>query len=213
MRYQWRNSQTEAPYTKIAYIVKVVFRSEAYYMGAGFTFGMTPALKGVGGASCPGNYNLPCAIKTTSDVASHVQAHVISSTAEVQATFNAISYDPTSTFKAGAFYAFYAFFYDFNSTCVTHGARPDFVGKTLAQVFALVNIPLNADALHVKFTEAAQSGGGWVLYDWTNPQVPGSSFQKIAYIFKFSRDSREYYGGVGFTHAPSPTQAMLGSGR
>ena len=46
-----------------------------------------------------------------------------------------------------------------------------------------------------------------------NPQIPGSSFQKISYIFKFMREGREYYGGVGLTHQAAPTNMYMESGR
>jgi hypothetical protein len=35
VRYEWKDSPHAAPYTKIAYVVKVEFGAEAYYVGAG----------------------------------------------------------------------------------------------------------------------------------------------------------------------------------
>lgn len=105
------------------------------------------------------------------------QAHVISSAEDPETTFRHISEDPSGMFKTGSFYVF---FYDYeDATVVAHGARSDFVGMTLTEVFEMVNIPLDADALHAQFVAAAQAGGGWVEYEWTNPNVPGSSFQKV----------------------------------
>ena len=48
--------------------------------------------------------------------------------------------------------------------------------------------------------------------EWTNPLDPGSSFQKVAYIFKFHRDGVDYYGGVGFNHVEAPTVQFLAEG-
>jgi hypothetical protein len=134
---------------------------------------------------------------------------VISSVASVNETFGNITSDPTRFFKSGSFYAF---FYDFGSRCVAHGARSDFVGMTLNEVFEAVNITLHADILHEQFVAAAQAGGGWVQYEWTNPNDPGSSFQKVAYIFKFHRGGIDYYGGVGFNHVEAPTVPFLAQG-
>ena len=48
--------------------------------------------------------------------------------------------------------------------------------------------------------------------EWTNPVDLGSSFQKVAYIFKFHRDGVDYYGGVGFNHVDAPTAPFLAAG-
>ena len=88
---------------------------------------------------------------------------MISSSAGLNETFRNITSDPTGFFKLGSFYTFfYAFVYDFDSRCVAHGARSDFVGMTLNEVFETVNIPLDANDLHRKFAAAARAGGGWV---------------------------------------------------
>jgi signal transduction histidine kinase len=198
VRYLWKNSADEPAYTKIAYIVKVEFGQQSYYVGAGFNYVKGDPMPGPLNAPCPASTNLPCSLKITLQLSSHAQAHVISSPASVAAMFDEFNSPVTGpNFKSGSFYAF---FYDYNSTCVAHGAAPRFVGMTLPEVFLNVSIPLNASALHQKFTESAEAGGGWVQYDWTNPTVPGSSFQKISYIFKFMRAGREYYGGVGLNH-------------
>ena len=84
---------------------------------------------------------------------------MISSSAAANQTFQNITFDPTGFFKLGSFYAFV---YDFDSRCVAHGARSDFVGMTLDEVFETVNIALDANDLHRKFAAAARAGGGWV---------------------------------------------------
>ena len=84
---------------------------------------------------------------------------MISSSAGLNETFRNITSDPTGFFKLGSFYAFV---YDFDSRCVAHGARSDFVGMTLNEVFETVYIPLDAEDLHRKFAAAARAGGGWV---------------------------------------------------
>ena len=46
---------------------------------------------------------------------------------------------------------------------------------------------------------AAEAGGGWVEYEWANPDAPNRPFQKVAYIFSLCRDGIEYYGGANQT--------------
>ena len=86
---------------------------------------------------------------------------MISSSAAANQTFQNITFDPTGFFKLGSFYTF---FYDYGirQRCVAHGARSDFVGMTLDEVFETVNIDLDAEDLHRKFAAAARAGGGWV---------------------------------------------------
>jgi signal transduction histidine kinase len=71
VRYQWRNSLEEEPYTKIAYVVKVDFGGTSYYIGAGFNFVMAPAMAGPLAEVCPVAYNFPCAVTNTLQLSSH----------------------------------------------------------------------------------------------------------------------------------------------
>ena len=71
VRYEWRNSLDEAPYTKIAYVVKVEFGAESYYVGAGFNFVMAPAMAGPLDEVCPTGHNYPCAVVNTLRLSSH----------------------------------------------------------------------------------------------------------------------------------------------
>ena len=57
--------------TKIAYVVKVEFGAESYYVGAGFNFVMAPAMAGPLGEACPTGYNYPCAVVNTLQLSSH----------------------------------------------------------------------------------------------------------------------------------------------
>lgn len=87
--------------------------------------------------------------------------------------------------------------------CVAHGGNPDFVGKTLPEIFEEVEIPLNGTKLHAHFRQAAESGGGWVTYDWIN-LVNSEPFKKISYIFQITVGGKDYYGGIGFNDLRYP---------
>jgi len=206
--YPWRNSLDEEPYTKIAYIVKIVFRGHSYYLGAGFTHNMGPKAAGPLNAVCSDKTNLPCSFVTTSQLSSHTLAHVIASDTSVNETFAAVTSD--RRFRRGNFYAY---IYNYKGTCVAHGSTASNVGLTLSQVYEKYNIPLNATKLHETFKAAADGGGGWVQYDWLIPGVRNSDFEKIAYIFKMYIDGVEYYGGVGFEDRRHDVQTMAAVGR
>ena len=203
VQYPWRNNASENPYTKIASIVKIVFNeTDEYYLGVGFNFVMD--LEGLSdgptpGEACTADYNPPCAFRSALALSSHTLSHAISSPLSVNDMFRAISYD--ETFRQGQFYAFV---YDFDGTCMAHGAQPDYVGLRLTDVFELNNIPLDANRLHETFRASAIKGGGWVLYDWLVPGVADSGFEKISYIFRINIQGTSYYGGVGFNHKRFP---------
>lgn len=123
-----------------------------------------------------------------------VQAHAISSTANAEETFGAIS-APNLAFTVADFYVFV---FEFSGRCVAHGANTDFVGLTLYDIMGTLDMPdtilSGANDTHEQFIAAAVAGGGWVQYEWDEPTQP--SFQKVAYIFSLYRDGIEYYGGV-----------------
>ena len=200
VQYDWRNSLDEETYTKIAFLVRVVFDNEDYYLGVGFNFAIDGFQVNPLGEACDAAYNLPCSFRTAFQLSSHALSHAISSPLEpVNTIFDRISKD--STFQTADFYVFV---YNVNSTCVAHGGDPSFVGKTLEQVFQQVGIPLDAAALHEQFRYAAQQGGGWVLYDWLDSD--NAPFEKISYLFQINLDGETYYGGVGFNHDPYPVE-------
>lgn len=208
VRYPWRNGLGESTYLKIAFIVKIEFEGEQYYLGSGYRFAMDEIGTGPQGEPCDPEYNAPCAFRTALQLSSHALNHAISSRNDVDGIFASISDE--DEFKV---HNFYLFFYDFNNTCVSHGQRPDYVGKTLNEVYEINDIPLNATVLHNQFAQAAEDGGGWVLYDWVNPDVANSDFQKISYIFRLNLYGRDYYGGVGFNHKRAPTEQYVQDGR
>ena len=209
IQYKWRPKVGEPDFLKIAFIVKIEFNDEEYYLGAGFNFANRFSNADVDRSpeTCSDQHNLPCAFDTSLQLSSHALTHAISSPTPLNEIWEAISNDPT--FRSGGFYL-YA--YDFNSTCVAHGAVPDYAGMTLADVFDQNDIPIDADILHNQFRTAAEAGGGWVLYDWLIPGVANSEFTKIAYLFKIALEGKNYYGGIGFNHQRGPVEYFADAG-
>jgi poly [ADP-ribose] polymerase 10/14/15 len=208
VQYPWRNSVDEATYTKISFLVKIEFAGDFYFLGVGYNFVLEPALEDTSEDACSDDFNAPCAFDATLRLTAHVQAHAVSSPLSVQDVFDAVNSDPA--FRIGEFYAF---IYDFNSTCVSHGAdNSDNVGRTLYQVLENVGVSVDAALLHEQFRAAAERGGGYVLYDWAEPGVENSHFQKIAYLFLINLEGRNYYGGVGFNHLRAPVEIYADTG-
>jgi hypothetical protein len=205
VQYQWRNSLEEDTYTKIAKLVKVEFDDEEYYVGSGFNFATDTLPEGPLGEACSANYNLPCAFSAAFQLSSHTLAFTISSPLPVPTMFNEISFN--HEFKTDNFYVFV---YDYSEICHAHGSNPSFVGNTLTQVFEQVEIDLNAKMLDQQFRDAADQGGGWVLYDWVD--VDGTPFRKISYIFSMNLNGEDYYGGIGFNHRRAPVKKFAEKG-
>jgi len=199
-QYPWRNEEGEPSFTKVALFVKITFEGNNYYLGAGFTFA-TQAHLDESTSECTDDYNLPCAFETALHLSSHALTHAISSPLPRNEVFHAISTDPS--FHVNDFYVFVI---DFNSTNVSHGDEPHYSGMSLSHIFELNNISMNADRLHELFMKAAESGGGWVLYDWRIPGDEGRIFPKIAYLFQITLEGENFYGGVGFNHERAPVQ-------
>lgn len=89
-----------------------------------------------------------------------------------------------------------------SARCVAHGADPSFVGLTLSAVLARTgNDAVAAEALHRRFIAAAESGGGWVTYEWRNsPDSPLAL--KGAYVLKLRASWGTCYSGVGYVVTP-----------
>jgi hypothetical protein len=145
VQYKWKNTPEEPEYTKIAYVVKVVFQGENYFLGSGYNFilgdvvpvsfpygeergqdgedvdvpTVTDATVIVDQETCPG-FNLPCSVGSTLQLSSHALSHSISSPLTVDDAFDTITYD--SQFTIGQKYVFV---FDYNGTCVAHGGNPD----------------------------------------------------------------------------------------
>ena len=138
-----------------------------------------------------------------------IQAFAISSAASAEETFRDITTHPT--FRAADFYVFV---FEFSGRCVAHGAMGDFVGMTLSEIMGALNMPdtilEGAISTHQQFMAAAEAGGGWVEYEWANPDEPNRPpFQKVAYIFSLHRDGIKYYGGAHQAAMHSPSRFWL----
>jgi signal transduction histidine kinase len=219
VQYPWKNKIEEPEYTKIAYVVKIVFQGENYYLGCGYNFIMGDVVPSVyamdlantevqGALACPG-YNLPCSFGNTLQLTSHILSHLLSSPVDLKGVFDAITHDPQFQRKDWG----YAFMYDFNGTCVSDGLMPSNVGMNTQDIFVAAGMTnIDGKELHDKFREASALGGGYVVYDWTNPGVDEKVFQKMVYIFRLTREGRDFYGGVGLNHERAPLQRELETG-
>eukprot|EP00977_Amphora_coffeiformis_P011778 scaffold2872_cov193-Amphora_coffeaeformis.AAC.1 len=211
-QYKWKNTVDEPEYIKIAYNVKIEFMGEEYFLGCGYNFIMgdvVAASRSDTESSCSPSYNLPCAFGSTLQLSSHALSHAVSSPLAVSDMLDAVTNDPI--LKSGDYYVF---MFDFNGTCVAHGARPDLIGMTDAQIFGQgqVSTSNQQTSSHEQFRLAAEQGGGYVLNEWTLPGEDDSNVQKISYIFKFTLEGRDYYGGVGFDNQRAPVQSNLETG-
>jgi len=83
----------------------------------------------------------------------------------------------------------YIFMFDFGGITLAHGANPKLVGKNMLDL-------KDADGkLFVQeFVQKVKSGGGWVDYQWTNPETkkvqPKSTYVK-------GIEGTDYYVGCG----------------
>ena len=108
----------------------------------------------------------------------------------------------------------YVFMYRFDGTCVAHGARSDFVGRTLQNIIAgaaSLRGVITGSALHQSFVNAANQGGAWVPYPWKNA-AGEPVYNKVSYIVKVVRGGQDYYLGVGLSDNLWSTWAPSGGG-
>lgn len=204
VQYPWTLSADETAILKIAYIAKVVILGENYYLGSGFNFVMESVVDAPRNEPCSDAYDLLCAFDTSLHLSSHALAHVVSSPNPLPQVFNDLTF--SNEFRRDEFYVF---MYDFNSTCVVHGGLPGYIGMTLDNILERSGIGLDAEGLHQRFREAAEQGGGFILYQWAKPGDEDSKFFKLSYIFKVSLEGRDYYGGVGFNKKRYPVENHL----
>ena len=95
VQYQWRNRLDEAAYTKIAFLTKIVFREEEYYLGVGYNFAMEETARGPLDEECSSSNNLPCSFKTALQLSSHSLSHAITAGHEqVSQKFDELTHDP-----------------------------------------------------------------------------------------------------------------------
>lgn len=162
-QYKWKNKVDEPEYIKIAYNVKIEFMGEKYYLGCGYNFIMGDVVPAstTSDALCSPFFNLPCAFGTTLQLSSHALSHAISSPLAVDDMFDAVALEPS--LKSGDYFVF---MFDYNSTCVAHGAVPSYKGMMAAQVFGDAGISASdGNSVHEHFRDAAELGGGYVYYD------------------------------------------------
>lgn len=83
----------------------------------------------------------------------------------------------------------YIFMFEYGGLCVGHGTNPKLLGKNILDL-------KDAEGklfIH-EFVEKVKSGGGWVDYQWTNPETkkiqPKSSYVK-------GIEGNDYYVGCG----------------
>lgn len=79
---------------------------------------------------------------------------------------------------------FYPFIYTFAGLNVAHGANPSFVERSMPSIIS--GVPrlaafIDGTELNGMFVRAAEQGGGWVGYEWSN-SGDTQPFLKIAYI-------------------------------
>ena len=207
--YNWTNSATEPSYLKIAYIVGVRRFGTAYYIGVGFNHEEEPRAQGPHCEACRQDYNYPCAWANVLGLVGHAQSLMfIDNVYGLSTAFQKLTYE--SAYGGGGRTAgraarsadwLYVFMYRFDGTCVAHGARSDFVGRTLQNIIAgaaSLRGVITGSALHQSFVNAANQGGAWVPYPWKNA-AGEPVYNKVSYIVKVVRGGQDYYLGVGLS--------------
>ena len=83
--------------------------------------------------------------------------------------------------------------------CVAHGSNPSLVGLTLPTIFQEFGIGYSdVFAVHDRFVAAANNGGGWVHYLWSDH---GRATSKLSFITSLAD---QYYLGVGYEDEQLP---------
>ena len=134
-------------------------------------------------AQCKQDYNYPCSWANAEGLVGHVQSmlfmeatYTLDEAFDLATTSPEYGGDAQGTYKGMTALStndwLYPFIYDFESaTAVAHGARPDFVGRTLHEIIGsspTLSAVLDGRELHEQFKDAANNGGGWVAYSWKN---------------------------------------------
>ena len=134
-------------------------------------------------AQCKQDYNYPCSWANAEGLVGHVQSmlfmeatYTLDEAFDLATTSPEYGGDAQGTYKGMTALStndwLYPFIYDFESaTAVAHGARPDFVGRTLHDIIGsspTLSAVLDGRELHEQFKDAANNGGGWVAYSWKN---------------------------------------------
>lgn len=233
--YWWRNSEGEDPYLKIALVSGVSHFGEHYYLGVGFTHVQSPCADGPHCATCKQNYNYPCAWANAKGLIGHAHSLLFMSNRHTATEAFALLSENKSYGGGGSLWGrdanstadwLYPFVYDFNGTCVAHGANKAYVGRKLWDIIngsAALSRVVNGRDLHEKFVAAASGEGRWVSYDWWSG-TDAAVYQKLSYsaphtafeprfcactcahthiivarhtVVRVTREGRMYYLGVG----------------
>lgn len=99
--------------------------------------------------------------------------------------------DPNGPFQRGELYIFA---YDFDGNVLAHGGNPELVGQNLTGMTDVNGADL-LDAL----MSAARDGGGWVEYQWPNPDAGNEEQKKWAYALAV--DDRWWIGSGTYEKA------------
>ncbi|KAL3933168.1 MAG: hypothetical protein SGPRY_000403 [Prymnesium sp.] len=192
MKYRWRDSGTTDPYTKVALIGAVRNLGILHFIGVGFHHKMAPLRSGPHCSKCKQDYIIPCAWRNALVLLGHVHSLLLTSGADsLKANLIKISYESeyfgrnTLRDSNSTSNWLYPFIYDFNGTCVAHGANPERVHR--AEI---------SDDLHKSFIEKATNGGGWLRYNWKNNEDE-TIYPKVAYVTHIHVDGHDFYVGVG----------------
>ena len=113
-----------------------------YYVGCGYTHASdaidSPA-RGPHGSSCNVGTNQPCAFTNVLHLVGHIQTLLLMSNLySLERALAMVSHDAnySTAQPAGLSSAHrnYGFLFDYNGTCVAHGANADAIGRELAEI-------------------------------------------------------------------------------
>lgn len=100
---------------------------------------------------------------------------------------------------------FYGFVFNYDGTCIAHGAEPSFVGLSLSQVLQRTkNTDVDGAELNRRFVSAAEKGGDFVSYAWRH-DASSTVRLKGAFITPLrAQYGQQLYAGVGYSLVPPP---------
>ena len=210
--YWWNNFAGEEMYLKVSFTVGVRRFGTSYYIGCGYTHesdAIVAPVVGPHGQPCNIGSNQPCAFTNVLMLVGHIQTLCFMSNMYALSTAFELTTNDASYFYAqpdgfSSAHRNYGFIYDYNQTCVAHGANSGLIGRRLEDIIsgiARFDGVLNGTQLHLDFVRAAEMGGAWVAYSWVNAGDV-EPYLKLAYVVKVDRDGRQYYLGVGLSDVP-----------
>ena len=185
---------------KVSFVVGVRRFGVEYYVGCGYKHksdAIDHPSPGPHGLPCDVGTNQPCAFTNVLDLVGHIQTLTfMTNKFSPHEAFSMATFDPEYYFAQpqgfSSAYRNYGFIYDYNLTCVAHGANPALVGRRLDDIIAGISRfdgILNGTELHNDFVAAAEAGGAWVSYNWIN-KGDANPFLKLAYLVKVHLQGR-----------------------